>query len=100
MIDVSHGNSSKRPENQSIVADDIAAQIIRGEDRILGVMIESHLQAGRQDLVPGRPLVYGQSVTDGCISWETSVGVLERLSNAVKQRRVRKELKTGAATTA
>jgi len=87
MIDVSHGNSSKRPENQPIVIADIAAQIAGGERRIAGVMVESHLKAGRQDLVPGRPLAYGQSVTDGCIDWDTSVQVLESLANAVDRRR-------------
>jgi 3-deoxy-7-phosphoheptulonate synthase len=87
MIDVSHGNSNKRPENQPLVVGDIAQQIEGGERRIMGVMIESHLQAGRQDLVPGQPLTYGQSVTDGCIGWEASVDVLERLATAVKARR-------------
>jgi 3-deoxy-7-phosphoheptulonate synthase len=94
MIDVSHGNSNKRPENQPLVIEDIATQIEGGAHRILGVMIESNLVGGRQDLVPGRPLVYGQSITDGCIDWATSVAVLERLARAVKQRRVGKELKT------
>ncbi|HEY8539274.1 MAG TPA: 3-deoxy-7-phosphoheptulonate synthase [Steroidobacteraceae bacterium] len=93
MIDVSHGNSNKRPENQPLVVEDIAVQIEGGERRILGVMIESNLVGGRQDLVPGRPLVYGQSITDGCIDWETSVAVLDRLARAVKQRRVREESK-------
>ncbi|MBB6095359.1 3-deoxy-7-phosphoheptulonate synthase [Povalibacter uvarum] len=87
MIDVSHGNSSKRPENQPLVAADIASQIAGGERRIAGVMIESHLKAGRQDLVPGKALAYGQSVTDGCIDWAASVEVLETLANAVAQRR-------------
>jgi 3-deoxy-7-phosphoheptulonate synthase len=89
MIDVSHGNSNKRPENQPLVIDNVAAQIESGEERILGVMVESNLVAGRQDIVPGQPLVYGQSVTDGCIGWETSLEVLERLSQAVKARRAR-----------
>jgi 3-deoxy-7-phosphoheptulonate synthase len=87
MIDVSHGNSAKRPENQPSVVDDIARQIERGERRIAGVMVESHLVGGRQDLTPGYPLVYGQSITDGCIDWAASVAVLERLAAAVKQRR-------------
>ena len=87
MIDVSHGNSSKKPENQPKVIEDVAAQIQAGERRICGVMIESHLVAGRQDLVAGRPLTYGQSITDGCIDWETSLRVLERLSHSVAQRR-------------
>src|SRR5690606_2813621 len=87
MIDVSHGNSNKQPERQPIVAADIAERIAAGEKRIAGVMIESHLKAGRQDLVPGRPLTYGQSITDGCIDWDTSVAVLEQLARAVAKRR-------------
>lgn len=87
MIDVSHGNSSKRPENQPLVIADIARQIAGGERRIAGVMVESHLKAGRQDLVPGQPLVYGQSVTDGCIDWDSTTDVLATLADAVTQRR-------------
>ena len=87
MIDASHGNSNKRPENQPAVAADIAARIATGEQRIVGVMIESHLRAGRQDLTPGAALVYGQSITDGCIDWDTSVRVLEELAAAVATRR-------------
>ena len=89
MIDASHANSAKQPENQLKVIDDIAAQIEAGERRIVGVMVESHLVAGRQDLVAGRPLVYGQSITDGCIGWAASVAVLERLARAVRARRRR-----------
>jgi 3-deoxy-7-phosphoheptulonate synthase len=85
MVDASH--SSKRPENQPLVVESVAAQIEAGERRIVGVMVESHLVAGRQDLVPGRPLVYGQSITDACIDWPTSVAVLERLAAAVRRRR-------------
>jgi 3-deoxy-7-phosphoheptulonate synthase len=88
MIDASHANSSKKPENQVPVCADIAQQIAGGDTRVVGVMIESHLVAGRQDLVPGRELTYGQSVTDGCIDWESSVKVLEGLADAVKQRRL------------
>ena len=91
MIDASHANSSKNPQNQVPVCADIASQIAGGDDRIVGVMIESHLVGGRQDLVPGQELTYGQSVTDGCIDWETSVGVLEGLAGAVRQRRLRQE---------
>src|SRR5690606_2509705 len=87
MIDVSHGNSNKRPENQPIVAADIARRIELGEERIVGLMVESHLKAGRQDLVPGRELVYGQSITDACIDWESSVALLEQLARAVEARR-------------
>ena len=88
MVDASHANSSKNPENQVPVCADIAAQVAGGETRIIGVMVESHLVGGRQDLVPGKELTYGQSVTDGCIDWESSVRVLEGLAAAVRQRRV------------
>ena len=88
MIDASHANSSKNPENQVPVCADIAAQVAGGETRIVGVMVESHLVGGRQDLVPGKELTYGQSVTDGCIDWESSLKVLEGLANAVRQRRL------------
>jgi 3-deoxy-7-phosphoheptulonate synthase len=87
MIDASHGNSSKKYDNQPKVIDAIAQQLEAGEARIGGVMIESHLVAGRQDLVPGKPLVYGQSITDACVDWDTSVQMLDRLAAAVKQRR-------------
>ena len=88
MIDASHGNSQKKPENQVPVLRDIGQQMAAGDMRIFGVMVESHLVAGRQDLVPGRQLVYGQSVTDGCIGWEDSVASLEGLAEAVRQRRL------------
>ena len=65
----------------------IAAQVEAGDRRIIGVMVESNLVAGRQDLVPGQPLTYGQSITDGCIDWDSSVSVLQRLAAAVAQRR-------------
>ena len=87
MIDTSHANSSKKPENQPMVAADIAQQIAGGEQRIFGVMIESNLAAGRQDVVPGQPLTYGQSITDGCIDWETTVSSLNLLAQAVEARR-------------
>lgn len=87
MIDASHANSRKQPENQPAVIDDIAAQLAAGEQRIVGVMVESHLVGGRQELVPGQPLRYGQSITDGCIDWDITVDVLERLAQAVRQRR-------------
>ncbi|WP_269792279.1 3-deoxy-7-phosphoheptulonate synthase [Stenotrophomonas sp. Iso1] len=87
MIDASHANSSKNPENQPKVIDDIAAQLRGGERRVVGVMIESHLVAGRQELVEGQPLVYGQSITDGCIDWDSTVQVLQRLAEAVRERR-------------
>jgi 3-deoxy-7-phosphoheptulonate synthase len=78
MVDLSHANSGKQPERQPGVADDIARQVEGGERRVFGVMVESNLLAGRQDLVAGQELVYGRSITDGCIDWETSVWVLER----------------------
>ena len=87
MIDASHGNSSKRFENQPGVVDSIAQQIEAGDRRIGGLMVESHLVAGRQDLVPGKALVYGQSITDACIDWDTSIRVLDRLALAVERRR-------------
>ncbi len=90
MIDASHANSSKKPENQVPVCADIAAQVAAGDDRIIGVMIESHLIGGRQDLVAGKELTYGQSITDGCIDWESSIGVLDGLAQAVRQRRLSK----------
>ena len=87
MIDTSHANSNKKPENQPLVVADIAQQISNGEQRITGVMIESNLVAGRQDVVPGKPLTYGQSITDGCIDWETTVSALNVLADAVATRR-------------
>ena len=89
MIDASHANSGKNPDNQPAVIDDIAGQIERGDRRIVGTMIESHLVAGKQALVPGAPLVYGQSITDGCIDWTTTERVLDRLAIAVRARRAR-----------
>jgi 3-deoxy-7-phosphoheptulonate synthase len=88
MIDASHANSSKKHENQIPVCADIGRQIAGGDERIIGVMIESHLVAGRQDLQENCPLNYGQSITDACISWDESIGVLEGLADSVKQRRV------------
>ena len=86
MIDASHGNSRKKPENQPLVVADICRQIEVGDRRIIGVMVESHLIGGRQELVPGKALVHGQSITDGCLGWEESVEVLERLAAAVETR--------------
>ncbi|MCC6657035.1 MAG: 3-deoxy-7-phosphoheptulonate synthase, partial [Rhodocyclaceae bacterium] len=92
MIDASHANSSKQPENQPLVLADVAAQVAAGDRRIIGVMAESNLVAGRQDLTPGRPLAYGQSITDGCIGWDTTLAVLENLAEAVATRRTRAAL--------
>ncbi len=89
MIDCSHANSRKSHERQVDVARDVAAQIAGGDERIFGVMLESHLNEGRQDLVPGRELEYGVSITDACIGWETTVTTLELLADAVRRRRVK-----------
>ena len=87
MIDFSHANSSKQFQKQLVVSDDVAQQIAGGEKAIIGVMIESHLVEGNQNLESGEPLVYGQSVTDACIGWEDTEKVLRQLADAVKTRR-------------
>jgi len=89
MIDVSHGNSSKQHLRQIVVANEVAAQIAAGERRIVGVMIESHLEEGRQDLIPGVPLRRGVSITDACIGFAQTVPVLQTLAAAVRARRHR-----------
>ena len=88
MIDCSHGNSSKDPANQVKVGHDVAAQVSLGDSRIFGVMVESHLKAWRQDLIPGKELVYGQSITDACVGWEETRSLIDILATAVRQRRV------------
>jgi 3-deoxy-7-phosphoheptulonate synthase len=87
MIDVSHGNSSKEHRRQVDVAHDVAAQVAGGERRIVGVMIESHLEEGRQDLVPGVPPRHGVSITDACIGFVQTEPVLHALAAAVRARR-------------
>ena len=87
MIDFSHANSNKDYKRQSIVCKDVAAQISAGDKRIMGVMIESNLVAGAQPLVPGQPLVYGQSVTDACIDFAETRTLLAELARAVQSRR-------------
>jgi 3-deoxy-7-phosphoheptulonate synthase len=87
VIDASHDNSAKDPQKQFFAAGEIADQIADGNEAIVGVMLESFLKEGRQDIVPGEELVYGQSVTDPCIDWEDTVTVLERLASAVQARR-------------
>jgi len=96
MIDFSHGNSGKDPHKQIDVAREVAAQVAAGDERIFGVMAESHLKAGRQDLVPGKELVYGVSITDACIGWEESRGLLDTLAEAVRQRRLKAEAEAEA----
>src|SRR5512138_1338552 len=88
MVDLSHANAAKKAENQLPVGKDVAGQVAHGDARIVGVMVESHLVAGRQDLVAGRPLTYGQSITDACLGWEDSVAILDVLAEAVRERRV------------
>ncbi|WP_244103011.1 3-deoxy-7-phosphoheptulonate synthase [Burkholderia gladioli] len=87
MVDCSHANSNKSHERQIEVAQDLAGQLARGEQRIVGVMVESHLEAGRQDLKPGVPLKRGVSITDACLSWAQTEPVLDVLADAVRQRR-------------
>jgi 3-deoxy-7-phosphoheptulonate synthase len=87
MIDFSHANSMKQHERQLDVANEVARQIAAGDKRIIGAMIESHLVAGRQDVEEGQELVFGQSITDACIDWESSVPLLRSLAEAVRKRR-------------
>src|SRR5512133_930350 len=88
MVDLSHANAAKKAENQVPVGRDVAAQVAGGDVRVVGVMVESHLVGGRQDLVAGRPLTYGQSITDACLGWEDTVALLDVLAGAVRERRV------------
>ena len=92
MIDFSHGNSSKLAEKQVEVGLDVGRQIAGGDNRIFGVMVESHLKGGRQDLIPGRELVYGMSITDACLGWEESSQVLSDLAEATLQRHISAEV--------
>ena len=87
MIDVSHANSTKQHRRQIEIAADIARRIAAGDRRIIGVMIESHLEEGRQELVPEQPLRHGVSITDACISWAQTAPVLGTLAQAVRARR-------------
>ena len=89
MIDFSHANSRKKPEKQVQVCQDVAGQIARGDRRIMGVMIESHLVAGRQNLDAATGLVYGQSVTDACVGWDDTAPMLRELAEAAARRRDR-----------
>lgn len=87
MIDASHANSAKQPENQVAVINDICDQIRSGDRHIIGVMIESNLVGGRQEFKPGETLAYGQSITDGCVDWATTSKLLDQLATAVRARR-------------
>ena len=91
MIDFSHANSSKQYQRQMDVGADVARQLAEGDERIVGVMIESHLNPGRQDLVAGKPLERGVSITDACIGWEDTVSLLEQLADAVRRRRLARQ---------
>jgi len=90
MIDFSHANSSKQHRRQMDVSTDVAAQISAGDARITGVMIESHLNEGRQDIVEGQALAHGVSLTDACISMEQTIPVLQQLAAAVRARRTQR----------
>ncbi|MBM4207113.1 MAG: 3-deoxy-7-phosphoheptulonate synthase [Gammaproteobacteria bacterium] len=87
MIDFSHANSLKQCQRQLIVGEDVGEQIANGDRRIIGAMIESHLKGGRQDVIDGQPLVYGQSITDACLSWDDTLPLLRHLAEAVEKRR-------------
>ncbi|KAG6908476.1 hypothetical protein DXG01_004479 [Tephrocybe rancida] len=89
MVDCSHGNSQKNHNNQPRVVDDICAQLGAGEKNITGVMIESHINEGRQDVPAEGPagLKYGVSITDACVDWERTVTMLDKLNTAVSERR-------------
>ena len=86
MIDCSHGNSQKDHRQQADVAASICEQVAAGSWQIFGAMLESHLVEGRQDYVPGQPAVYGQSITDACISLEQTEPLLEQLAEAQQRR--------------
>ncbi len=87
MIDFSHANSRKIPQNQVLVAQNVCQQIAEGDRRIIGAMIESHLVEGRQDVIDGVAKTYGQSITDACVSFDTTVEMLHLLAQAVRDRR-------------
>ena len=91
MVDCSHANSRKQYQLQMEVARDVAAQMSAGDDRIMGVMVESHLQEGRQEHTPGCTLEYGKSITDACLGWEDSIKLLDVLAAAVRERRRKHE---------
>lgn len=94
MIDLSHANSAKQHERQVVVGRDVAGQVAAGDERIMGVMIESHLVAGKQSVVPGKALVHGQSITDACLGWEDTEALLRELAEAVRARRSANRAKT------
>ena len=87
MIDCSHANSNKNHTRQPAVCRDVAGQIAQGNRNIIGVMLESNLVAGAQKMVPGKPLVYGQSITDACMGWDETLELLAVLAKAVRSGR-------------
>ncbi|MFN0094534.1 MAG: 3-deoxy-7-phosphoheptulonate synthase AroG [Dehalococcoidia bacterium] len=91
MVDFSHANSSKQFKKQVDVSHDVARQVAEGDQRIMGVMVESHLNEGRQDLVPGKPLAYGVSITDACVGWDDTEAIVRELAAAVRERRLKLE---------
>jgi 3-deoxy-7-phosphoheptulonate synthase len=88
MIDCSHANSNKDHRRQGLVCREVASQIAAGNRNIIGVMLESNLVEGAQQLIPGQPLLYGQSITDGCIAWPETHSLLAELAAAVRARRL------------
>ncbi|MGY0236025.1 3-deoxy-7-phosphoheptulonate synthase [Longispora urticae] len=97
VVDVSHANSGKDHHRQAGVVEEVAQQVESGQRGIVGLMVESFLVAGRQDLLPGRPLTYGQSVTDACLGWESTVATLDRLALAARRRRGARPVGAGRA---
>ena len=91
MVDMSHANSGKEFKRQLEVCASICHQLRMGEDGIMGVMIESSLVEGKQKLGKAEDLVYGQSITDSCLGWDDSLGILEDLAEAVERRREKRE---------
>ncbi|HTQ98991.1 MAG TPA: 3-deoxy-7-phosphoheptulonate synthase [Candidatus Acidoferrum sp.] len=87
VVDCSHANSGKDPARQATVCRDLAGQIAGGSKAIVGLMLESHIVGGAQKLVPGKPLTYGQSITDACMGWDTTTELLDVLADAARQRR-------------
>ncbi len=98
MIDFSHANSHKQHQRQIEVGAEVGRQIAAGDQRITGAMIESHLVAGNQKVVPGKPLVYGQSITDACLGWEDSAELVQTLARAVRGRRQQRRPHAAAAS--
>ncbi len=89
MIDCSHANSGKDPLRQPAVFAEIATRVAGGDRSVFGIMLESFLVAGRQDITPGKPLTYGQSITDACLGWDATEPLLAQLAEAVRSRRGR-----------